>query len=251
MKMSTLFATSIFVLPLVGCGGSSGGGEPAAKEVHDSYIYSFNKDEIQSWLDVELKAPLDANSAINKSQIVATFDINNSGSFDEGDIKIIAGNASNFGSLMNSWGTGTEVFVETMQGGETYRARKGSGIIIGGGVNNIFVNNIGGAWFYTKTVDNVLTDRTVGIRINKDIAAGSNSQNLNALVNQLAKITASTPVNVVLTSGLQSPSVDYVPGQNIFSQQVNAMIEDPAADFTGTESWVDITAVTFGHKTAG
>ncbi|MCG9597707.1 hypothetical protein L1D15_13355 [Vibrio sp. Isolate25] len=235
-------------LSLFGCGGSGGGGSSDTNTAIEEaeYTNDFDVTSVTSWFEVQVYMNNSWLDSIGKSTLIATFDINNSGSYDDGDIRFLIGNGSGIGSY-GSWTSSADFFVEYTKSGTTYRVREDDGIIIGGGATNIFSNDLGGVRTYTLTKDNVVTERTLGFRLNKDLSVASNSSEWAEMKQQIQAITPSTPVNVTIDDAETSPSVDYAPGNGIFSQQTSGSLADSVDDYSGTQNWVDITQVQFSH----
>ncbi|MFW7525172.1 hypothetical protein ACODM8_13700 [Vibrio ostreicida] len=233
---------------LFGCGGSGGGSSTDTNTANEDAVYTNDLDatSITNWFEVQVYLNNSWLDSIGKSTLTATFDINNSGSYDDGDIRFLIGNGSGLGTY-GSWTSSADFFVEYTKSGTTYRVRKASGIIIGGGVTNIFSSDLGGVRTYTLTKNNVVTERSLGFRLNKDLSVTSNNSEWAEMKQQIQAITPSTPVNITINDAETSPSVDYAPGNGIFSQQTSGSLTDPTNDYVGTQNWVDITQVQFSH----
>ncbi|MGD8171377.1 hypothetical protein ACQEXU_06950 [Vibrio sp. TRT 21S02] len=230
-------------LSLLGCGGSDEGEAPTSIP-RALYSYGITTSTIDNWFDVQIYLNNNWEEQIGSSRITVTFDIDNNGTFNDGDIHLVAGNGSGIGTY-GSWTSSTDFFIEYTKAGQNYRVREFAGIIIGGGINNIFVNNIGGVWTYTLSQDDVISERSLALRVNKDIS--SSEPILAEIKQQLNSITPSTPVNVVINDGEANPSLDFSPAEHVYSQQSNGHISDPANDYIGNKSWVDIISVEFSH----
>ncbi|KLN67196.1 hypothetical protein [Vibrio sp. VPAP30] len=232
-------------LSLIGCGGG-GSGDPTPVDEHESLTNDFDVTSVKNWFEVQVYLNHNWPDSIGKSTVTVTFDINNSGSYDDGDIRFLIGNGSGLATY-GSWMSSADFFVEYTKSGTTYRVRKPSGVILGAGVTNFFSSDLGGIRTYKLTKNNVVTERSLGFRLNKDLAVTSNNSEWDEMKQKILAITPSTPVNVVVTDAESPSSVDYVPSNGTFSQQTAGSLTDPTNDYVGTQNWVDVTKVQFSH----
>lgn len=232
---------------LFGCGGSGGGpADTNTVEEHAIYTDVYDTTSMKNWFEVQVYLNNNWPDSIGKSTFTVTFDINNSGSYDDGDIRFLIGNGAGLATY-GSWTSSADFFVEYTKSGTTYRVRKLSGIVLGAGVTNIFSSDLGGVRAYKLTKNNVVTERSLGFRLNKDLTVTHNNGEWMEMKQKILAITPSTPVNVVVTDAESPSSVDYVPGNGTFSQQTGGSLTDPTNDYVGTQNWVDVTKVQFSH----
>ncbi|MBN3493092.1 hypothetical protein [Vibrio neptunius] len=235
-------------LSLFGCGGSSGGGSTDTNTVNEETVYTndFDVTSVTNWFEVQVYLNNNWLTSIGQSSLAATFDINNSGAYDDGDIRFLIGNGAGFATY-GAWESNADFFVEYTKLGTTYRVRKRTGIIMASSVVNIFANNLGGVRTYNLTKDNVVTERSLGFRLNKDLSVKNHSSIWAEMQQKIQSITSSTPVNITINDAETSPSLDYVPDNGVFSQQTSGILADPKNDYVGSQNWVDVTQVKFSH----
>lgn len=239
MKKLALLLPSILVLPLVGCSS-----EEDTVEHSENSSYAFNRKSIDHWLDVEVELANEVAQNVGHTQLAVTFDINANDKFDDGDIRLRAGNIESSNYSYSRWPSNMDFYVEGYVGSTLYRIREGGAYDIG--VENIAVENIGGAWLYQYNEGSTLREMVLGLRFNLDVEnPGEHSAILATLIDRIQSIHASTPFNVKLTDGDAPESVDYVPGEFTFSQQGNSMHSDSRNDYLGYQRWVDITSVRY------
>ncbi|MGF1864858.1 hypothetical protein L4D15_06205 [Enterovibrio norvegicus] len=253
LKRYLIIPSVLFSLSLIGCGGSSD--TSSTEPVVSEYLaQGFDPSQVTSWFDVEVSIAEKTKDSIGFSRLTIEFDINNNSTFDEGDIRLIAGNNLDGLSVdyQSNWFDGADFYVEYIEAGTIYRMTELRGIVIGGGTTIIRVGKIGGVWLYTKDVDSTLTESIIGLRVNKGVVlddwSSAYSSQMQNILTQIQNISSSTPVNVELKDGNDPLSVDYAPSQGVFSQQSNGVVLDSASDYFGTESWVDILSVSFKHE---
>ncbi|MEJ2765583.1 hypothetical protein VV869_16650 [Photobacterium sp. MCCC 1A19761] len=239
MKKLALLLPSLLVLPLVGCTS-----EDDIVEHSENSAYAFNSKSIKNWLDVEVELANEVAQNVGHTQLTVTFDINANDKFDDGDIRLRAGNIESSNYSYSRWPESLDFYVEGYVGSTLYRIRQGMAYDIG--VKHIAVENIGGAWLYQHKEGSALREMVLGLRFNLDVEnPGEHSATLATLIDRTKSINASTPFNVKLTDGDAPESVDYVPGEFTFSQQGNSMHSDSRNDYLGYQRWVDMTAVRY------
>lgn len=242
MKLKLLSVVSL--VTLVGCGGSSTEDLGNISTVSEETRVGYSKD-IVDWFDIEVGLYNQLQNSVNKSNIKVALDVNKNAIFDDGDVRIIAGNSSDFAQSMSAWAYGSDYLVEMNDAGKTVTFRALSGVIVGG-ADIKFVNNIGGVGTYTKIVDGSVSEQTLVLRTNRKIS--DSSPETTKLIHQLKLIDASTPINIELTDGLSDGSYDFVPEREIFTQQSMLSLQDPQSDYIGSSKWVDIKSVRFNSS---
>ncbi|NAW87815.1 hypothetical protein [Photobacterium halotolerans] len=244
MKIKLLSALSL--VTLMGCGGSSTENLGNVSDSLTKTAEGYSK-EITDWFDIEIGLYHPLQEPIHQSNIEMTFDVNQNGLFDDGDIRIIAGNASgSFTDIISSWAYSADYLVQLNSNNTMITFREMSGVIIGSSNTN-YVSQLGGVKTYQHLVNDQLTEQKIILRTNRSLS--DSLPQLDQLMQQLRLIDANTPMNVALTDGLTDASSDYVPEPGVFTQQPILSLQDNQNDYTGNNQWVDIKSVHFSSST--
>lgn len=239
VKMKLFSVVSL--VALVGCGGTTTEDLGNTETVFHGSSTGYSS-EISDWFDIEVGLYNQIQNSVEKSSIRITFDINQNAIFDDGDIRIIAGNATDFTQILGSWAYNSDYIVELNNGGSPVILREPKGIIIRDSETQ-YVSNLGGVKTDIEKVNGNVTQQSLILRTNRNIS-GSTPEVMQ-FVQQARLIDANTPINIELTDGLSDASSDYVPERNLFTQQPVLSLKDPQHDYVGNSSWVDIKSVNF------
>ncbi|UXH99895.1 PKD domain-containing protein [Photobacterium sp. TY1-4] len=184
--------------------------------------------------------------------LTITYDINHNAVFDEGDIRFRVLQPVTAEPSNPNWLTDSSLIVESMLHGTLYQLQdqalsdqghatqpKGSVVL-----NVKRLGWLGQAQGGTgeKALDSVLA-----IQVNKTPEYSPlGAEQAGALLARVNDIKSDTPVQVAMV--LSANSADYIPGEGVYSQHAQAVVPDPQDDYTGLNSSVDLTSLTYRHR---
>lgn len=176
-----------------------------------------------------------------KLSLNISFDIDNSGTFNDGDIAFtIEGSISQWAfsdiNIINNQNGVNVTFKEA----SIFQSSEGQVITLG-------LKDTGGI----KQVNNEQNSTTeislkIAKTLEKDVFFTNPDIDLayDRLGNSINNITKSTPVNVKLNYGpLNDQNYDVVPELNVYSQGSNSTLIDPINDYVGSTNLIDIDTV--------
>jgi len=232
----------LLCLPFINaCGGSGDDGDVQVGNIE--IIQGYSNDLIASH-EIIVKThnliPEDLTSQ-EKLSLNISFDIDNSGTFNDGDIAFtFEGSTSQWAfsgiNIINNQNGVNVTFEEAL----IFQSSEGQIITLGlkdtGGIKQ--VNN----------EQNFTTEISLKIAktLEKDVYFTNPDIDLayDRLGSSINNITKNTPVNVKLNYGpLNDQNYDVVPELNVYSQGSNSTLIDPINDYVGSTNMIDIGTV--------
>jgi hypothetical protein len=246
MKYISILVASLAV---IGCGGGGGSGsdDPESTNTTTSQITRGAYQSISNPLDIKISFAPNSSTEIVYGQLEVFFDLNENGSYDDGDIAVKAGNqvGSSFINLGERWTDGGNFVLEYLDGGNVYSFKHPRPFNFAGPWR--VVSDVGGFYTVVRRADFEIVSHDITLRINLDFS--DSTEGAADLKAALRTISSSTPRMVRFTDNAslaRTPGIDsydYLPGENLFTTENSLIISDPLGDYTGSEEFYDLIGI--------
>ncbi|MDX1451241.1 MAG: hypothetical protein R3183_01705 [Oleiphilaceae bacterium] len=246
MKYLAVLVASLIMAACSGGGGSESNNIENTN-IRTSHITRGAYQSIANPLDITISFAPNSAPLIIYGQLEVFFDLNENGTYDDGDVAVKAGNqvGSSFINLGERWTDGGNFVLEYLDGGNVHAFKHPRPFNFAGPWR--VVSDVGGFQAVVRRANSEVISFDLTLRINLDFS--DNTQAAADLKAALRTISSSTPRMARFTNNasLNSPpgadSFDYLPGENLFTTENSLEISDPAGDYTGPEDFYDLIGI--------